>query len=198
MRLFRSTLTALALALPLAAPTLGLATSAHAAPYTIDNSHTSVLFKTTHLGVSPFWGRFNNVSGSFQYDAAKVDASKVQFEIDVNSIFTADKKRDDHLKGPDFFSAKQFPKITFESTSVKAGKAAGSLSVTGTLTVRGTKKTITVELAKTGEGKDPWGGERIGFEGSFVINRLDYGVSYMPEGLGKDVTIVVAVEGIKG
>lgn len=196
MRLFRSTLAALALSLPLAAPTL--AGSAHAANYSIDNAHTSVLFKTTHLGVSPFWGRFNSVTGSFEYDATKPEASKVRFEIDVNSIFTADKKRDDHLKSPDFFSAKQFPKITFESTSVKAGKAAGSLSVTGTLSVRGTNKTITVELTKTGEGKDPWGGERVGFEGSFVINRLDYGVSYMPDGLGKDVTIVVAVEGLKG
>jgi len=199
MRLFRSPLAALAivtLALPLAAPMA--AAPALAASYSIDNAHTSVLFKTTHLGVSPFWGRFNSVTGTFDYDAAKPELSKVRFEIDVNSIFTADKKRDDHLKGPDFFSAKQFPKITFESTAVKSGKAAGSLSVTGALTIRGVKKTITVELAKTGEGKDPWGGERIGFEGSFVINRLDYGVSYMPEGLGKDVTIVVAVEGIKG
>lgn len=195
MRFTRSFAAALVLA---ASPLAALAPAASAASYTVDNSHTSVLFKTTHLNVSPFWGRFNKVSGAFEFDAANAAASKLAIEIDVGSIFTSDKKRDDHLKSPDFFNAKQFPTISLKSTSVKAGSRAGSYLVTGDLTIRGITKNVTVELTKTGEGKDPWGGERIGFEGAFTINRLDYGVSYMPDALGKDVTIVVTVEGIKG
>ncbi len=186
---------ALVLALGLSAP---LAGTALAAPYTVDNSHSSVLFKVSHFGIAPFWGRFNKVEGTFDFDPANASASKLSFSIDVNSIFTAEKKRDDHLKSPDFFSAKQFPRITFVSTAVKAGAKPNTYAVTGDITIRGTKKTITVELTKTGEGKDPYGAERVGFEGSFTINRLDYGVSFAPDGLGKDVTVLIAVEGVKG
>lgn len=195
MRFTRSFAAALVLA---TSPLMAFVPAASAANYTVDNVHTSVLFKTTHLNVTPFWGRFNKVTGTFAFDAANAAASKLAIEIDVGSIFTAEKKRDDHLKSPDFFNAKQFPTITFASTAVKAGSKAGSYLVTGDLTIRGIKKSITVEFNKTGEGKDPWGGERIGFEGQFTVNRLDYGVSYMPDALGKDVTIVVTVEGIKG
>lgn len=176
---------------------LALPLPASAASYEIDSSHSSVLFKTHHLGIAPFWGRFNKLSGQFEYDASNPAASRLSVGIDVNSIFTADRKRDDHLKGPDFFNAKQFPTITLKSTAVRAGARPGNYTVTADLTVRGVTRSVTVTLEKTGEGKDPWGGERIGFEGRFTINRLDYGVSYMPDGLGKDVTIVVAVEGIK-
>lgn len=195
MRFTRSLAAALVLA---TSPLMAFVPAASAANYTVDNVHTSVLFKTTHLNVTPFWGRFNKVTGTFAFDAANAAASKLAIEIDVGSIFTAEKKRDDHLKSPDFFNAKQFPTITFASTAVKAGNKSGSYLVTGDLTIRGIKKSITVEFTKTGEGKDPWGGERIGFEGQFTVNRLDYGVSYMPDALGKDVTIVVTVEGIKG
>jgi len=181
----------------LTVPTLA-ATSASAANYSIDNAHTSVIFKVTHLGVAPFYGRFNKVTGSFAYDAASPAASSLKVEIDAASVFTADKKRDDHLKSADFFNAKQFPAITLTSTAVKPGAKPGTLVVTADLTLRGVTKSVTFEVVKTGEGKDPWGNERVGFEGSLTLNRLDFGVSYMPEGLGKDVTIIIAVEGVKG
>ncbi|PKN56677.1 MAG: polyisoprenoid-binding protein [Deltaproteobacteria bacterium HGW-Deltaproteobacteria-14] len=185
------------LTLALALPTLA-ANSASAASYAIDNVHTSVLFKVSHFGIAPFYGRFNSVAGTFEFDAAAADRSKLSLQIDVASIFTADRKRDDHLKSPDFFNAKQFPTITLESARVKAGTARDTYVVEANLTVRGVTKAITFTMTKTGEGSDPMGNARIGFEGSFTINRLDYGVSYAPEGLGKDVTIIFAVEGIKG
>lgn len=177
---------------------LAVPASASAANYNIDNGHTSVLFKVTHLGVAPFYGRFNNVSGTFAYDPAAPAASTLSVQIDAASVFTADKKRDDHLKNPDFFNVKQFPNITLKSTAVKAGSKPGTLVITADLTLRGVTKSVTFEVQKTGEGKDPWGGERIGFEGQLTINRLDFGVSYMPDGLGKSVTIILAVEGVKG
>jgi len=185
------------LVLSLAAAGVVSSSPALAATYEVDSSHSSVLFKLMHFGVAPFHGRFNKVAGTFEYDTANVAASQLTVDIDANSIFTADKKRDDHLKSPDFFNAKQFPTITYKSRAVKAGARAGTFVVEGDLTLRGVTKPVTLELVKTGEGKDPYGGFRVGFEGSFTINRLDFGVSFMPEGLGKDVTITVAVEGVK-
>lgn len=186
------------LALVFSLATASLATPAIAADYSIDNGHSSVLFKVSYANVSPFWGRFNKVAGSFSFDAADLSKAKLSVDIDADSIFTADKKRDDHLKSPDFFSAKQFPRITFASTSVKAGAKPGTYVASGNLTLRGVSKPVTVELTRTGEGKDGYGKERIGFEGTFTINRLDFGVAFMPEGLGKDVTIVVAISAVKG
>ena len=191
MKLIRTLLASLALA------SIGVAASASAAEYDVDGVHSSVIFKVRHNGVAPFYGRFNKVNGTFSFDAANATAAKLSFQIDVDSIFTAEKKRDDHLKSPDFFNAKQFPTITFTSRAVKAGAKPDTYTVDGDLTVRGVTKPISIELTKTGQGKNPMGGESIGFEGTFVLNRLDYGVSYAPDGLGRDVTVIVAVEGIK-
>lgn len=186
-----------ALAVSLLASPLLATAPAMASSYGIDTGHSSVLFKVSYANISPFWGRFNKFEGKFVYDPKNLASANLTVEIDADSVFTADRKRDDHLKSPDFFSAKQFPKITFQSTAVKAGSRAGTYTVSGNLTLRGVTKPVTVELTKTGEGKDGRGQERVGFEGSFTINRHDFGVSFMPDGLGKDVTILVAVAGVK-
>jgi len=192
-------LKSLALALSLAASplTLAIGAPAMASSYSIDGGHSSVLFKLSYANISPFWGRFNKVEGKFVYDPKNLTAASLTVDIDADSVFTADRKRDDHLKSPDFFSAKQFPKITFQSTAVKAGSKAGTYAVSGNLTLRGVTKPVTLELTKTGEGKDARGSERVGFEGSFTINRLDFGVNFAPDGLGKDVTVMVAVSAVK-
>lgn len=190
-------LKSLALALSLAASPLAFASSAIAADYQVDAGHSAVNFKLSYANVSTFWGRFNKFDGRFSFDAADLSKAKVEIGIEADSVFTADKKRDDHLRSPDFFSAKQFPKITFTSTSVKAGSKAGTFVASGNLTLRGVTKPVTVELVKTGEGKDGYGKERIGFEATFTINRLDFGVNFAPDGLGKDVTVVVAISAVK-
>ncbi|HRE92060.1 MAG TPA: YceI family protein [Myxococcota bacterium] len=190
-------LKSLALALSLAASPLALAQTALAADYQVDAGHSAVNFKLSYANVSTFWGRFNKFEGRFTFDASDLGKAKVEISIEADSVFTADKKRDDHLRSPDFFSAKQFPKITFTSTSVKAGSKAGTFIASGNLTLRGVTKPVTVELVKTGEGKDGYGKERIGFEATFTINRLDYGVNFAPDGLGKDVTVIVGISGVK-
>jgi polyisoprenoid-binding protein YceI len=190
-------LKSLALALSLAASPLALAQNAYAADYSVDAGHSAVNFKLSYANVSTFWGRFNKFEGRFHFDPSNLAKAKVEISIEADSVFTADKKRDDHLRSPDFFSAKQFPKITFTSTSVKAGSKAGTFIASGNLTMRGVTKPVTVELVKTGEGKDGYGKERIGFEATFTINRLDYGVSFAPDGLGKDVTVIVGISGVK-
>lgn len=193
----RHLLTRAALAAALLVSPAALAGEASAANYAIDSGHTSVVFKVMHLGVAPFYGMFNKVSGDLDFDPAKPEASRFKVEIDVNSVFTADKKRDDHLRSPDFFSAKQFPTATLESKSVKAGPRADTFIVEADLTIRGVTKAVTLTVTKTGEGKDPWGNLRVGFETTLTIDRMDFGINYMPDGLGKDVTLILAVEGMR-
>src|SRR5262249_20521453 len=101
---------------------LGVFSSARADDYELDTMHAGVNFKVSHLGLSWIYGRFNDFSGSFTLDPA--DATKCSFSLDIKatSVDTNNKKRDDHLRSPDFFNVKQYPNITFKSTAVKAIK----------------------------------------------------------------------------
>lgn len=182
---------------PTTAPAKALVSSlAEAAgDYQIDSVHTQVLFRVEHFGVSYQYGRFNKVTGSFSIDK-QLDNSKVDIEIAANSVFTADKKRDLHLKSPDFFDAKQFPKITFESKSIEQ-TGDKTYQVTGELSLRGVDKPVSIELEHIGSGDDPYGNFRTGFEGRFEIKRSDFGMTYMLDGLGDQVTLILAVEAIR-
>lgn len=186
----KTQLTTLALASGLAFATVAAPNAATAAEFDIDSGHTFVVFNVGHFGVGKAYGMFLKTTGSFDTSANKLDVT-----IDANSVFTGDKKRDDHLKGPDFFNAKQFPKITFKSKKVAA--KGNKLTITGDLSIKGKTKSVTFEMTKIGEGKDPFGNIRAGYEGKLTINRMDFGMNYMPDGLSKDVTLALAVEGIK-
>lgn len=173
-----------------------LGSAAAADKYEVDGAHTFVLFKVSHLGVGTAYGQFNDVSGTLTVDEENPAGSSVAFEIKAGSVDTHNEKRDEHLRSPDFLSAVQFPLITFKSTGVKKS-GEKSYEVSGDLTLRGVTKPVTAKLERVGSGKDPWGNYRTGFDGSFVIKRSDFGVNFMPEALGQDVTILLAVEGIK-
>ena len=157
--------------------------------------HSTVIFKVKHFGVSYSYGSFRKVNGKLVVDEKRPAKSSVSIDLDAASVFTANKKRDTHLRSPDFLNVKQFPKITFRSTRIR--KAGQDLAVTGKLTLHGVTKTITVKMAYIGKGKDAWGGHRIGFEGSFTVNRADYGITKMKGAVGDKLHLVVAVEGIK-
>ena len=175
---------------------LALAATVAAATYEVDPVHSSVIFKIQHLGTSWTYGRFNDISGSIEMDAAKPEASSVTFTVKVDSVDTGNAKRDQHLKSPDFFNAKQFPEITFKSTAVKSlGKDAAE--VTGDLSLHGVTKSVTAKVSKVGEGKHPKSGaEMVGFEASFLIKRTDFGMTYAvgPTGGGDEVSLIVALE----
>lgn len=171
------------------------ATADKPATFQIDTTHSWILFKVNHLGMGTAWGSFDKFSGSFELDAEKPSENSVSLAIEANSVSTKDTKRDNHLKGPDFFNAREFPSISFQSTSVKGD--ADNFTVTGTLELLGKKKEVEVAMQKVGEGKDPWGKYRAGFEGSFTINRGDFGMDYMKEGLGMDITVTLAFEGTR-
>ncbi len=164
--------------------------------YSIDPVHSAVLFRITHLGVSTFHGRFQDVSGTYVVDAENPAASSFDVTIKAESVDTHNEKRDQHLKSPDFFNVKQFPVLTMKSKSVKK-TGDKTMRVTADLTIHGVTKEVAFDVTQVGAGKDPWGGYRSGFDGSFTIKRSDYDVKFMPGALGEDVTILVSIEGVR-
>src|SRR5262245_45379585 len=172
--------------------------SAHAAAanYKIDGVHSAVLFRCHHFKAGYVYGRFNAVAGKFVFDADKPEASSVSVTIEAASVDTNEKKRDDHLRSPDFLDVAKFPQITFASTAVKK-TGENQFEVAGNLTLHGTTKPVTVAMTKTGENMDTYKMYRMGFEGTLTINRSEYGVSGLPGGVGEEVRLTIAVEGVR-
>ena len=167
-----------------------------AASYKIDGEHAHVVFRISHLGYSYTYGRFNKIGGAFKFSPGDASQNHVKLEIVTESVDTQVAKRDGHLRSPDFFSAKEFPKITFESTS---WKAAGdkAFDVAGKLSLHGVTKEITIRVDFVGEGKDPWGNYRTGFESVFTIKRSEYGMKKMLPAIGDEIRLMISLEGIK-
>ena len=170
--------------------------TASAADYEIDKSHAFAYFNVMHLGFAPSYGQFTKISGKIKFEPTSPDQSSITVDIDSSSVFTGNRKRDEHLRGPDFFDVKQYPNIQFRSSAWKKTDNK-NFEVSGTLNLHGVSKPITVTMTQTGIGPDPWGNNRVGFTCAFEINRLDYGIKYMPDGLGKNVNIAFSVEGIQ-
>src|SRR6476660_2921980 len=128
-----------------------LAGSARAADTsTIDPVHSAVIYKITHFNVGNAYGRFDEPTGSVTVDNGA--ATAFEFEVKADKVNTGNAKRDAHLKSPDFFNARQFPKISYKSTSVSK-KGDNQYELIGDLTMHGVTKPITFVVTKTGEGK---------------------------------------------
>jgi polyisoprenoid-binding protein YceI len=168
----------------------------------VDNSHSKMGFMVTHLMVSETEGKFKIYEGTVQSktDIDFTDA-KIEFSADVNSINTDDEKRDGHLKGPDFFDAEKYPKITFKATSMKPTKVKTTYTLVGDLTMKGVTKQVTLLAVGASKTiKDPWGNTKYAFKVIGKINRKDFGLSWNAalEGGGvvvsEDVKIDITVE----
>lgn len=181
------------------AATLFGATAAQAADYVIDTkgAHAFVNFKIKHLGYSWLHGRFNTFDGEFSYDAKNPNASTIIVNIDTKSIDSNHAERDKHLRGGDFLNVDKFPKASFKSTSIKFDDDGDEADVTGEFTLHGVTKTITFEIDKIGEGKDPWGGYRVGFEGETSLKLADYGIDYNLGLASTHVDIGLYIEGVR-
>ncbi|MBV9658813.1 MAG: YceI family protein [Verrucomicrobia bacterium] len=175
---------------------LAAAATQAADTFKIDPVHSSVGFSAMHLGVTNFYGRFNDISGTIVFDQADPSKSSVELSVPVESVDTHNPKRDQHLKSPDFFNAKQFPALTFKSNKVEAG-SDGSYKVTGDFTLHGITKPLTVEFKKGGEGKGMQGEVRAGGETHFTIKRSDFGMNFMQGAVGDEITISLSLEGVK-
>jgi polyisoprenoid-binding protein YceI len=168
--------------------------------FTIDTVHSNVSFRVRHL-IAKTGGEFNAFTGTIVADFEKLDASSVEFVIDASSIDTRNADRDAHLRSPDFFDVEKFPQITFKSSKITKISDT-TYAVTGTLTMRGVSKEVTLEVEHLGQ-MEAMGGVRHGFELSTTVNRKDYGIVWnraLDAGgflLGDDVEISIDISAVK-
>jgi len=169
--------------------------------YNVDPSHSEVGFQIRHL-VSQVRGKFDDYKGTIQLDPAKMENSSVELTIKATSIDTGNADRDKHLRSADFFDVAKFPEITFKSKSIKAtGK--DQYAATGTFTMHGVSKEITLPVTFGGTAKDPWGNQRAGFAIATTLDRKDYGIVWnkaldaSSALLGDEVKIAIDLEAVK-
>jgi polyisoprenoid-binding protein YceI len=185
----------LAASLALATPVLAGET------YSFDKAHTTVGFQVRHIYTNVS-GKFTDFTGTIQVDRAKPESSTVDFTIQATSIDTSEPRRDQHLRSADFFDVANNPTITFKSTSIKAN-GKDSWLVTGDFTMHGVTKSVVLPVTLLGEGKDPFGNEKMGLETGLTINRKDYGLTWnkaLETGgvlVGEEVKVQIAIEANK-
>ena len=151
--------------------------SALTGTYALDPTHTRIGFVARHAMVTKVRGAFNEFEGTAHLDGDDVPRSSATVTISAASIDTRQAQRDEHLRSNDFLAMDEFPTITFTSTAARqTGEAEFELD--GDLTIRGVTRPVTIPFTYEGTAKDPFGNVRVGFDGSVVINRKDFGVSY--------------------
>ena len=167
-------------ALPVVAVALsvgGTSPARAASEWTLDVDHSRVEFAVRHMMVSNVEGNFKVFDGLVRLDEKDVTNSKVNVSIDVSSVDTDNKKRDDHLRSPDFFNAKKYPKMTFASK--KVSKKGSQFEVEGDLTLHGVTKPVVLKVEEfTDPIKGPWGNTRRGAVARTTINRTDFGLTW--------------------
>ncbi|MDF7657700.1 YceI family protein [Erwiniaceae bacterium L1_54_6] len=171
--------------------------SANAAEYQFDKQgqHAFVQFRIQHLGYSWLYGSFKDFDGSFTFDEGNPAADKVNVTINTNSLDTNHAERDKHLRSADFLNTGKFPQATFASTAVsKQGK---EYKITGNLTLNGVTKPVTLDARLIGEGKDPWGGYRAGFEASGEIVLKEFNISKDLGPAAQKAELIISVEGVR-
>ena len=145
--------------------------------YVLDPSHSTLGFVARHAMITKVRGSFTDFTGTGHVDGANPAASDVVVEMQVGSVDTRNADRDGHLKSGDFFDIEKYPTITFKSTSIEAIDA-DSIEITGDLTIKDVTKQVTVPFEFTGAATDPFGNERIGFEGRTEVNRRDFNLTW--------------------
>ncbi len=167
-----------------------------AGTYNVDKSHSSVGFKVKHMMISNVKGSFDEFKGSFVYDEETKKLTALTGTIDTASINTANKKRDDHLRGEDFFDTAKYPELIFVLKKVVGD------NVYGDLTMHGVTKEVKLELEDNGTVKDPWGNTRVGLSLEGKIDRKEFGLVYnsiLEAGgvaIGDKVKLEIELEGI--
>lgn len=173
---------------------------AHASTWDIDPAHTSVQFAVRHLMVSKVRGNFSKVTGVVHVDEQDLSRSSVEATIDATTIHTGVSKRDEHLRGPDFFDVAQYPTLTFKSKRVEQ-VGEGKFQVTGDLTLHGVTKEVVLNVEGSPTPvKDPRGNIKMGGQATTTINRKDFGITWnapLEAGgvvVGEEVEIIIDIE----
>lgn len=167
--------------------------------WNVDASHSNVKFSVSHLVVSEVEGSFRKFDGTIEAPTEDFNNAVINFTVDVASVNTDNEKRDEHLKGDDFFNAEKYPKMTFKSTSFKKGKG-NNYVLEGNLTIRDVTKKVKMNVTYGGTMKDPWGNTKAGFKTTAAISRKEFGLKWntMTEAggavVGDEVTIILKLE----
>ena len=144
--------------------------------YVLDPSHSQLGFVARHAMVTKVRGSFNEVTGTATIDGAHPEASTLSVDIKAASLNTRTADRDAHVRSADFLDTETYPDITFRSTGFAI--EGDTVDVTGDLTIRDTTRTLTIPFEFQGAATDPFGNDRIGFEGSVAVNRSDFGLTW--------------------
>ena len=171
----------------------GGAIAQEADEYALDPAHSGLNFKISHLGLSWVHGRFDEFSGRFTLDRQNPAHCSFELAAKTESVDTNNRKRDDHLRSPDFFNVKQFPAITFKSTAVRPVK--DGYDVTGDLTMHGGTRPVTFLLSGGKSAEFPAGVHRTGFSGELIVKRSEFGITKFAGAVGDNVYIEISFEG---
>lgn len=170
-----------------------------AGTWVLDPTHTEIGFTVRHI-MSKVRGKFETFEGTL-VTAEDITASTVSVSVDLSSINTGTADRDNHLRSGDFFNIETHPTMTFATTGV-VQKSDTDFVVTGDLKIKDITKSVDLAVEFLGEGKDPWGGTRVGVEATTVISRKDWGIDFnIPlEGdkvmIGDKITITINAEAV--
>lgn len=192
-----------------AAPSFGLAVGlalalmqaqpAKAEPVTfaLDKAHSNLVFNIDHLGYSKTWGRFGEMDATLMLDQENPAKSSIELVVDAVSVDTNHLKRDNHLRSPDFLSVREFPTITFVSTSVEP-TGETTAKVTGDLTMHGITKPITLNVTMNKLEEHPMMKvPAVGFSSELTLDRTDFGVATFAPAIGSEMRVFIDLEFIK-
>ncbi|MEM8756373.1 MAG: YceI family protein [Planctomycetota bacterium] len=174
-----------------------LSASTAAGEFAVDAGHSSVVFSVGYQNVARFYGRFNEVSGTYRFDFEDPANSEIDIAIPTASIDSNSEGRDNHLRGPDFFSAREFPTIRFVGKEFSPVDD-DTMRVAGDLTLRGVTRPVSVDVDWLGQGPDFRSGTRSGFHTVLTIDRSDFGVMYGVDNgvLGDETEIIISLTGM--
>jgi polyisoprenoid-binding protein YceI len=174
-----------------------------ATTWKIDPAHSQIEFSVRHMMITTVKGRFAGVEGTVHLDEANPAAASVDVRIDAASIDTREAQRDAHLRSADFFDVDRFPHLTFTATR-GLERQGGRSTLAGDLTIHGVTRPVVLDVTEEGRGRDPWGGERLGFSATAKIKRSDFGLTWnqtLETGgvlVSDDVRISLDLELVKG
>ena len=180
------------------ASALALATApVFAATYTLDPTHTQVVFSWNHMGYSNPTAQFRKIEGTLEFDAANPTKGSVQVTIPLASVNSNVEKLDEHLQGADFFDAAKYPDATFKSTKVEKGAGENRLKVTGDLTLHGVTRPVVLDVTVNKAGEHPMRkAPAAGFDASATIKRSDFGIDKYVPMVSDDITLRITSEAI--
>jgi polyisoprenoid-binding protein YceI len=176
------------------------ATAVSTQTYAIDKAHSEAAFEVRHL-LTKVRGQFADFDGTIGFDPDAPETGSVKVTIQAASINTNEPARDAHLRSSDFFSADEYPTLTFVSRKVKP-RSPAEFDVIGDLTIRGVTRTVTLAVTYLGAAKDPWGNDKVAFEADTKLNRKDFGLHWnaaLETGgflVGDDVRVLLSIQAV--